>query len=39
MNNQPKIPDSETRYRHIAKLRNLNKHRDKHILHLYLRRS
>ncbi len=32
--NQPKIPDPQTRASHIAKLRELNKRMDKHILDL-----
>jgi hypothetical protein len=34
MSNQPRIPYPETRARHIAKLRDLNKRMDKHILDL-----
>lgn len=33
-NNQPRIPDPETRARHIAKLRELDKRMDGHILDL-----
>lgn len=34
MSNQPRIPDPETRARHIAKLSELNKRMDGHILDL-----
>ena len=34
MSHQPRIPDPETRARHIAKLRDLNRRMDKHILDL-----
>lgn len=34
MSNQPKIPDPETRVRHIARLCELNKRMDRHILDL-----
>jgi len=34
MSNQPRIPDPETRARHIAKLRDINRRMDKHILDL-----
>ncbi len=34
MTNQPRIPDPETRARHIAKLRELDKRMDGHILDL-----
>jgi hypothetical protein len=34
MSNQPRIPNSETRARHIAKLAELNKRMDEHILDL-----
>ncbi len=32
MSQQPKIPSSEIRARHISKLRELNRRMDKHIL-------
>lgn len=34
MSNQPRIPDPETRVRHIARLSELNKRMDRHILDL-----
>lgn len=34
MSNQPRIPAPETRVRHIAKLRELNRRMDKHIMDL-----
>ncbi len=34
MSNQPKIPNLETRARHIAKLRELNRRMDKYIMDL-----
>jgi len=34
MSNQSRIPTPETRARHIAKLRELNKRMDKHIMDL-----
>ena len=34
MSNQPRIPDPETRARHIAKLSELNRRMDAHILDL-----